>query len=471
MQPFTTHDGLVAVLPRDDVDTDQIIPKQYLARTGRSGYADGCFVAWRLDAQGEPRADFPLNHRAFQGATVLVAGRNFGCGSSREHAAWALLDAGYRVVVASSFGDIFTVNALQNGLLPVVLPAATAATVMERGDRRDGYRLTVDLAQGEVRDASGLRAPFAVDPFWRTCLLEGRDPIEMALAHGPAIAAYEVERSPLLPPTTGLQGGPAAPAVGAPAAGAARVHGHDRPHGQARGGPDRRRSRGPAPHSTGTAPEVTFAIACRCRDVPGTLAQLVAGLAASGANIRDVALTRDAPDTVSLHFEIDDGPDPLTVAVALGRVATVLAVEEVPTQRTIFGKRVIVIGGGAQVALVAQGAVNEADRHNIRGERISVDTIPLVGEAEIAAAVLAVRRLPRAEILVLAGSLMGGAITLAVREVRAHGIVVISLHQAGSVVEAVDLVVTDPIQAGVMAVMAVAGTARFDIARVRGRRF
>ncbi|HUY98208.1 MAG TPA: DUF5612 domain-containing protein [Verrucomicrobiae bacterium] len=216
---------------------------------------------------------------------------------------------------------------------------------------------------------------------------------------------------------------------------------------------------------------MTWAIACRCRDTPGTLAHLAAAISAQAANIRDVALTREDPDTVFLHFELDDGPDPESVLAGLAGLADVDEVERVPTQRTIFGKRVIVIGGGAQVAIVAQGAVNEADRHNIRGERISVDTIPLVGEQEIAAAVRAVRRLPRAVILVLAGSLMGGAITEAVREVRGHGILVISLHQAGSVVDVVDLVVSDPIQAGVMAVMAVAGTARFDLARVRGRHF
>jgi len=204
VRTFTAHEGLVAILPRDDVDTDQIIPKQFLGRTGRDGYAEGCFFGWRVDAAGRPRADFELNHPAFSGASVLVAGRNFGCGSSREHAAWALLDAGVRVVVASSFGDIFTVNALQNGLLPVTLPAPTVARLMERGGRRDGYRLVVDLAAGELRDREGLTAPFTVDPFWRACLLEGRDPVGMALQREAAIAAHEQERSPLLPVTVGL---------------------------------------------------------------------------------------------------------------------------------------------------------------------------------------------------------------------------------------------------------------------------
>ena len=139
--------------------------------------------------------------------------------------------------------------------------------------------------------------------------------------------------------------------------------------------------------------------------------------------------------------------------------------------RRIFGKRVIVIGGGAQVGLVALGAVSEADRHNIRGERISVDTIPLVGEEHIATAVRAVPELPRASILVLAGSIMGGAITDAVREVQQRGLPVIALSMVGSVPEAADLVVSDPVQAGVMAVMAVADTATFDIARQKGRRY
>jgi len=137
----------------------------------------------------------------------------------------------------------------------------------------------------------------------------------------------------------------------------------------------------------------------------------------------------------------------------------------------VFGKRIIVVGGGAQVAQVALGAVSEADRHNLRGERISVDTIPLVGEADIAAAVRAVADLPRARLLVLAGSLMGGDITRAARELREHGIPIIALNMAGSLTDAVDLVVSDPVQAGTMAVMAIADTATFDLARQRGRRY
>ena len=145
--------------------------------------------------------------------------------------------------------------------------------------------------------------------------------------------------------------------------------------------------------------------------------------------------------------------------------------DETPAIARVFGKRVIVIGGGAQVGQVALGAISEADRHNLRGERISVDTIPLVGEASLAAAVRAVSDLPRAAVLVLAGAIMGGDIAVAVREVRAAGIPVIALNMAGSVPDAADLVVTDPVQAGVMAVMGIAETATFDITRQRGRRY
>jgi energy-converting hydrogenase B subunit Q len=155
----------------------------------------------------------------------------------------------------------------------------------------------------------------------------------------------------------------------------------------------------------------------------------------------------------------------------LGEVPGVVGLEETPSLAKIYGKRIIVMGGGAQVGQVAMGAVAEADRHNIRGERISVDTIPLVGELELAAAVRAVVRLPRVRLLVLAGSLMGGEITRAVQDVRQKGMYVISLNMAGSVPDAADLVVTDPVQAGVMAVMAVADTAKFDIVRQQKRRY
>ena len=172
-----------------------------------------------------------------------------------------------------------------------------------------------------------------------------------------------------------------------------------------------------------------------------------------------------------MSVELEPGVDLDALSDVLRAVSDVLECSQPPAFEKIFGARVIVIGGGAQVAAVASGAVQEADRHNIRGERISVDTIPLVGEASIAEAVRAVPRLPRARVLVLAGSLMGGDIATAVTEIREAGISVISLRMAGTVPDAADLVVSDPLQAGVMAVMHIASTAKFDIARVRGQRY
>jgi energy-converting hydrogenase B subunit Q len=165
---------------------------------------------------------------------------------------------------------------------------------------------------------------------------------------------------------------------------------------------------------------------------------------------------------------VDDYPSLRERLTALG---VVRRIDEPPSLMAVYGKRVIIVGGGAQVGQVAVGAISEADRHNIRGERISVDTIPLVGEETLAGAVRAVARLPRARVLVLAGALMGGAITDAVVELRRAGVIVISLNMAGSVPDAADLVVTDPLQAGVMAVMAIADTAKFDITRQRHRRY
>jgi energy-converting hydrogenase B subunit Q len=206
------------------------------------------------------------------------------------------------------------------------------------------------------------------------------------------------------------------------------------------------------------------------RDEPGVLHRLTGEIAAVEANVVTVETGVSHGGVSNIYFELD-GADIDSLAVRLRQLPYVISCSEPRPFDRIFGSRLIVIGGGAQVAAVASGAVQEADRHNIRGERISVDTIPLVGEAEIAEAVRAVARLPRARALVLAGSLMGGEIADAVRELRAAGIPVISLKQAGSVTEAADLVVSDPLQAGVMAVMAIARTARFDLDRVRGQTF
>jgi energy-converting hydrogenase B subunit Q len=189
------------------------------------------------------------------------------------------------------------------------------------------------------------------------------------------------------------------------------------------------------------------------------------------ANITYVDIPERRENAAQVYFELESVNDPDRLVADLEALEIVSQVERTPTFMRIYGKRIIVIGGGAQVGQVAVGATSEADRHNIRGERISVDTIPLVGEAEIAAAVRAVARLPRAVALVLAGSLMGGEITDAVHEVREKGIIVVSLNMAGTVPDAADLVVSDPIQAGVMTVMAVARTARFDIRRQQGRRY
>ncbi|MGC2192576.1 MAG: 3-isopropylmalate dehydratase small subunit [Candidatus Dormiibacterota bacterium] len=201
MDVFTLHEGLCAALSRDDVDTDQIIPKQFLKRTDRDDYGDACFFAWRYDDQGQPRPEFELNDPACQGASILVTGRNFGCGSSREHAVWALVGMGFRVVIAPSFADIFTANALQNGLLPVQLPADAVTGLRERATK-GGYRLAVDLDQQQVRDQGGSIADFAIDPFWRDCLLSGRDPIAMAVGQEKAIAAFELSRPKWRPVTT-----------------------------------------------------------------------------------------------------------------------------------------------------------------------------------------------------------------------------------------------------------------------------
>lgn len=217
--------------------------------------------------------------------------------------------------------------------------------------------------------------------------------------------------------------------------------------------------------------EAELALLIRTRDQPGILYQLTKVISDHQANITYVDIRDRHHQEAAVYFELQDVLDQAQLVADLSALDVVTAVAEAPPFGRIYGKRIIVIGGGAQVGQVALGAISEADRHNIRGERISVDTIPLVGEEELAAATKAVARLPRAKVLVLAGSLMGGKITEAVREVREKGIVVISLNMAGSVPDAADLVVTDPVQAGVMAAMAVAKTARFDIRRQRGRRY
>jgi energy-converting hydrogenase B subunit Q len=204
---------------------------------------------------------------------------------------------------------------------------------------------------------------------------------------------------------------------------------------------------------------------------PGVLHRLTGVIAHQRGDISSVEISSQGATEDLVYFEIDLPGSVDQLVASLRQLGVVRQVEVVDTLKTIYGKRIIIMGGGAQVGQVAIGAISEADRHNIRGERISVDTIPLVGEQQLADAVRAVARLPRAFAIVLAGSLMGGDIEKAVREVRAQGLLVVSLNMAGSVPEASDLVVTDPVQAGVMTVMAIADTAKFTIERLQRRIF
>jgi 3-isopropylmalate/(R)-2-methylmalate dehydratase small subunit len=194
MKAFRTHTGLVAPLDRANIDTDQIIPKEFLKRIERTGFGEFLFYDWRrkLDRALDP--DFVLNQPRYKDVSILVVGRNFGCGSSREHAPWALDDFGFRAVIAPSFADIFANNCVKNGLLTVVLPEAEVATIMKRAKDVEGYRLTVDLEKLEVRDDAGFSAAFTMDDFNRRCLLEGLDDIGLTLQREAEIAAYEARR-------------------------------------------------------------------------------------------------------------------------------------------------------------------------------------------------------------------------------------------------------------------------------------
>jgi 3-isopropylmalate/(R)-2-methylmalate dehydratase small subunit len=197
MKPFTVHRGRVAPLDRINVDTDQIIPKQFLKRIERTGFGQFLFYDWRFDAGGKKKNEgFVLDEPRYQGASILVAGRNFGCGSSREHAVWALADFGFRAVVSSSFADIFANNGTKNGFLTVCLKEDEAAELMRRAGKLSDYQLSIDLEQCEVRDDQGFRAKFPVDEFVRHCLLNGLDDIGLTLQHEAEIAAYEALHAP-----------------------------------------------------------------------------------------------------------------------------------------------------------------------------------------------------------------------------------------------------------------------------------
>ena len=191
MKPVTVVNGRVAVLDRPDVDTDQIIPKQFLKRIERTGYGEYLFYDWRFDDDGNERPGFELNRQEFRGASILLAGRNFGCGSSREHAAWALQDYGFDVVVAPSFGDIFRTNAGKIGMLAITLADDEVARLMESVDLDTGSELTVDLERRVVVAPDGREVPFEFDEATRHRLLNGLDEIGLTLRHEDAIAAYE----------------------------------------------------------------------------------------------------------------------------------------------------------------------------------------------------------------------------------------------------------------------------------------
>jgi 3-isopropylmalate/(R)-2-methylmalate dehydratase small subunit len=195
MKAFRKHTAVVAPLDRENVDTDQIIPKQFLKRIERTGYEDFLFFDWRRIQEGEhagkPNPDFVLNEARYKNAEILVAGKNFGCGSSREHAAWALSDFGFRCVIASSFADIFHSNAGKNGILLITLPEEQVRTLMDRAATHDGYQLEVSLEEQRLSDNHGLSLPFSIDPFRRECLLLGLDDIGLSLKHGGALEKFE----------------------------------------------------------------------------------------------------------------------------------------------------------------------------------------------------------------------------------------------------------------------------------------
>src|SRR5262245_23777660 len=191
MQKFTTFTGLVAPLDRANVDTDQIIPKQFLKRIERTGFGEFLFYDWRYLPDGRPNPKFILNAPRYEGASILVTGKNFGCGSSREHAPWALAEYGFSVIISASFADIFSNNCFKNGMLPIVLPEITVLEIMQRTQENEGYKLSGDLEKQIVADDIGLIANFQVSEFQKYCLMEGLDDIGLTLRHEDAIREYE----------------------------------------------------------------------------------------------------------------------------------------------------------------------------------------------------------------------------------------------------------------------------------------
>ncbi len=195
MKPFTVHTGIVGTLDRVNVDTDQIIPKQFLKRIERTGFEDALFFDWRFNSDGSENPEFELNQPRFKGASILVTRANFGCGSSREHAPWALDNYGFRVVIAPSYADIFYNNCFKNGMLPIKLFEEQVETLFQSTKANEGYQLTVDLNSQTINDSHGLSIPFEVDPFRKECLLNGLDDIGLTLQHEEKISAYEAKRT------------------------------------------------------------------------------------------------------------------------------------------------------------------------------------------------------------------------------------------------------------------------------------
>ena len=193
MEPFKTLTALAAPLDRTNVDTDQIIPKQFLKRIERTGYGDFLFFDWRRTASGDPDPNFPLNDPRYKGAQILIAGKNFACGSSREHAAWALSDFGFRVVIAPTFADIFFSNAGKNGIVLARLTEEEVSKLLQNAKNIPNYKLTVSLEDQTVADDRGFRASFEVDPFRKFCLMEGLDDIGLTLRHAAELDKYEAE--------------------------------------------------------------------------------------------------------------------------------------------------------------------------------------------------------------------------------------------------------------------------------------
>ena len=192
MKAFKKHTGLVAPLDRANIDTDQIIPKQFLKRIERTGFGEFLFYDWRYLPDGKPNPSFVLNEPRYKGASILVADKNFGCGSSREHAPWALGEFGFRAIIAPSFADIFANNCFKNGMLPITLTHEQVQEIMRRTQQREGYELTVDLERQTIEDSEGLSILFVVGEFQRYCLLEGLDDIGLTLRHEDLIREYEV---------------------------------------------------------------------------------------------------------------------------------------------------------------------------------------------------------------------------------------------------------------------------------------